>query len=49
MHVIKVKPWDDDIEKFHKQRKEHVMDKSIEITNEFVRQYKNNEEPHLIK
>lgn len=49
MHIIKVKPWDDDIEKFHKQRKEHVMDKSIEITNEFVRQYKNNEEPHLIK
>lgn len=49
MHIIKVKPWDDDIEKFHKQRKESVMDKSIKITNEFVRQYKNNEEPHLIK
>lgn len=46
VHVINEKPWDD-IDKFHKTRKEHVMDETIAISNRIYEQWQRKEDPSL--
>lgn len=46
VHVVNEKPWDD-IDKFHKSRKEYVMDEVIAISNKFYDQWLENKEPSL--